>query len=31
MIDVRGDGLAFTAYRSYLVRFWPSNQQGGYG
>lgn len=30
MIDVRGDGLAFAAYRSYLVRFWQSNQQGGW-
>lgn len=28
MIDVRGDGLVFPAYRSYLVRFWQSNEQG---
>lgn len=28
MTDDRAGGLAFPAYRSYLVRFWQSNEQG---
>ncbi|MFN8491579.1 MAG: hypothetical protein U0350_28535 [Caldilineaceae bacterium] len=30
MMDVRGEGPVFSAYRSYLVRFWQSQDQGGW-
>lgn len=30
MVVMQGRGQTNSVYRSYLVRFWPSNQQGGW-